>query len=36
MIDIKKDVKIQDLYNYYYMISLYNLIKFYNCKWEKF
>lgn len=34
MIDIKKDAKIQDLYNYYYMISLYNLIKFYNCKWE--
>lgn len=34
MIDKKKNATLQDKYYYYYMISLYNLIHTYNCKWK--
>ena len=33
---MKKTNELYELYNYYYMISLYNLIHEYNCEWEFF
>lgn len=34
MINHKKKITLYDIYNYHYMVSLHNLINFYDCKWE--
>lgn len=31
---LKKPINLRDRYNYYYMISLYNLMHTYKCEWE--